>query len=109
MFFFSVDAVNCGDIITNSTGWFSSPDITGNGEYEFGAECVWVIRVPDNKILHIQFDEIDIEEGLLCSYDWLRVSNQLLQLCTARTAWSDSVIRSETSLIAESDRRGPIR
>ena len=35
--------------------------------------------------------------------------NQLLQLCTARTAWSDSVIRSETSLITESDRSGPIR
>ena len=35
--------------------------------------------------------------------------NQLLQLCTARTAWSDSVIRSETSLITESDRGGPIR
>ena len=29
--------------------------------------------------------------------------NQLLQLCTARTAWSDSVIRSKTSLITESD------
>ena len=26
--------------------------------------------------------------------------NQLLQLCMARTAWSDSVIRSETSLIS---------
>ena len=37
------------------------------------------------------------------------VYNQLLQLCTARTAWSDSVIRSETSLITESDRSGPIR
>ena len=36
-------------------------------------------------------------------------SNQLLQLCTARTAWSDSVIRSKTSLITESDRFGPIR
>ena len=35
--------------------------------------------------------------------------NQLLQLCTARTAWSDSVIRSETSLITESDQRGPFR
>ena len=35
--------------------------------------------------------------------------NQLLQLCMARTAWSDSVIRSETSLITESDPRGPIR
>ena len=34
---------------------------------------------------------------------------QLLQLCTARTFWSDSVIRSETSLITESDRGGPIR
>ena len=37
------------------------------------------------------------------------LSNQLLQPCTARTAWSYSVIRSETSLITESDRRGPIR
>ena len=37
------------------------------------------------------------------------VRNQLLQLCTARTAWSDSVIRSETSSITESDRSGPIR
>ena len=37
------------------------------------------------------------------------ILNQLLQLCTARTAWSDSVIRSETSLITESDRCDPIR
>ena len=35
--------------------------------------------------------------------------NQLLQLGTARTAWSDSVIRSETSLFTESDRVGSIR
>ena len=35
--------------------------------------------------------------------------NQLMQQCTARTTWSDSVIRSETSLITESDRSGPIR
>ena len=38
-----------------------------------------------------------------------REKKQLLQLCTARTAWSDSVIRSETSSITESDRSGPIR
>ena len=38
-----------------------------------------------------------------------KITNQLLQLCTARTAWSDSVIRSETSLITESDRSGLIR
>ena len=37
------------------------------------------------------------------------VLNQLLQLCTARTAWSDSVNGCETSLITESDRGGPIR
>ena len=35
--------------------------------------------------------------------------NQLLQLCTARTDWSDSVIRSETSFITESYRIGPTR
>ena len=35
--------------------------------------------------------------------------NQLLQLCTARTAWSDSLIRSKTSLMNESDQRNPIR
>ena len=35
--------------------------------------------------------------------------NQVLQVCTARTAWSDSVIRSETSSITESDRSGQIR
>ena len=29
------------------------------------------------------------------------VPNQLLQPCTARTAWSDSVTTSETSLITE--------
>ena len=39
----------------------------------------------------------------------INYNNQLLQLCRARTAWSDSVIRSETSLITESDRFGPIR
>ena len=36
-----------------------------------------------------------------------KMDNQLLQLCTARTAWS--VISSETSLSTESDRSGPIR
>ena len=54
---------------------------------------------------------------ITCKFPWLFLSfgaenildNQLLQLCTARTAWSDSVIMSETSLITESDRRGPIR
>ena len=35
--------------------------------------------------------------------------NQLLQLCTARTAWSDSGIRPKTSLSTESDRSGPFR
>ena len=34
------------------------------------------------------------------------LNNQLLQLCTARTAWSDSVIESETSLITEAVRFG---
>ena len=39
----------------------------------------------------------------------IQVRNQLLQLCAARTAWSDSVIRSETSSNTESDQRGLIR
>ena len=41
--------------------------------------------------------------------DLISEINQLLQLCTTRTAWSDSVIRSEISSITESDRSGPIR
>ena len=41
--------------------------------------------------------------------DLISEINQLLQLCTARTAWSDSVIRSEISSITESDRIRPIR
>ena len=37
---------------------------------------------------------------------WIeKYENQLLQRCTARTAWSDSLIKSETSLITESDQR----
>ena len=39
----------------------------------------------------------------------LIASHEQNQLCTARTAWPDSVNWSETSLITEWDRRGPIR
>ena len=46
--------------------------------------------------------------GTQCAFT-IKFYNQLLQLCTARTAWSDSVIRSEASSITESDRSGPIR
>ena len=39
----------------------------------------------------------------LLFYVCIAVLNQLLQLCTAQTAWFDSVFRTETSLITESD------
>ena len=58
-------------------------------------------RWMDDLEFYGSFNRITVMSDLL--------ENQLLQLCTARTAWSDSVIRSETSLITESDRRGPIR
>ena len=50
-----------------------------------------------------------VELAVLSDAIFNLTSNQLLKLRTARTAWSDSVIRPETSLITESDRRGLIR
>ena len=73
--FITVLAINCGDILTNSTGWISPPDTDGDGLYGFRTDCVWVIRVPDHKSLQIHFNEMDIEEGLMCGYDYVRVSS----------------------------------
>ena len=66
-------AMNCGAMLTNSSGWFASPDTDFDGEYEFNADCTWIIRVPDNKIIYIHFLEFDVEDGLKCGYDYLRV------------------------------------
>ena len=72
----SVVAVNCGAILTNQSGWFSPPDPDEDGLYQFKSDCVWVIRARDYKALQIQFTEIDIEEGLMCRYDYVRVRTE---------------------------------
>ena len=65
----------CGDILANATGWFASPDTDMDGKYDFNYRCTWVVMVPHNKIILIQFQEFDIEESLKCQYDYLTVRN----------------------------------
>lgn len=51
----------CSGILTNATGWFSSP-VTKLGVYPDNTECKWTIAVPPNGNITIKFVKFYTEE-----------------------------------------------
>ena len=66
-------AWECGDQLTNTTGWIRSVDGNGDGLYENNIDCTWIIKAPDFYILEFTVLSMNIEPDVICSYDYLKV------------------------------------
>ena len=70
---FSDDDLQCGAIVTKTSGYIVSTDRDGDGEYDVDLQCVWVIAAPIGKGIELIFTDIDIESDDECSFDSLEV------------------------------------
>lgn len=60
----------CGQYITADQGNLKYPlsDL-----YNHNAQCSWVIRTDEAKVLNITFSKFEIEDSLECRFDWLQM------------------------------------
>ena len=61
-------------MLNNETGWFKSPDVDGDGYYDYNVDCRWTIVVQSGKIVQFFIMEFDLERESTCRYDHLCVS-----------------------------------
>ena len=63
LIFFVASDENCIEYPTAAKGWFSAPDDDGNGIYNTLANCWWIIEAPRDKVIRLEFIELDITCG----------------------------------------------
>ena len=73
---FSGFTQSCGGFLTGTSGWVASPDIDEDGFYGNNEHCLWIIETGIGKSVQIEFQYVDIEEELVCAYDFVTVSFQ---------------------------------
>lgn len=66
----------CGGYLTSSSGMFGSPDIDMNGKYESYMNCLWTIAIDPNKVVSLSFTTFELEGGVSCSYDYVKVQTR---------------------------------
>lgn len=70
----------CGGYLTSSSGMFGSPDIDMNGKYEPYLNCLWTIAVDPNKVISLSFTTFELEGGVSCSYDYVKVQTKKFKM-----------------------------
>lgn len=78
----------CGGLLTADRGEFSAPTVSET--YEHNLHCEWVIRVPNEEVVQLNFTEFHLEQHHACRYDYLEVCvcsvwKQCLEKC--RRVW----------------------
>ncbi|XP_042913283.1 membrane frizzled-related protein-like [Parasteatoda tepidariorum] len=63
----------CGGVFTKPTGILKSPYYPAN--YPALAECIYEIRTSPGNIINITFNNMVIEDALLCRYDYLKIQD----------------------------------
>lgn len=61
----------CGGNFVQPSGYFYSPGYPVY--YSNNLDCIWVIGVPDNKLIALGFEEFDLEGGDSCRLDYVEV------------------------------------
>ena len=64
----------CGGIFTTAYGTMSAPEEGSDKLYPNNAYCLWYLYVFEDKAIQIRFHEMDIEEDMVCEYDYIKVS-----------------------------------
>ena len=70
---------SCGSVLTETTGWLASPDSDNDGLYDNNEDCWWFIIADFYQAITINITDIDIEDNVVCGYDYLKVNRT--QLC----------------------------
>lgn len=61
----------CGGTLTALSGEITSPNYPGF--YQSNRDCTWKIVVPPGSHIQLTFQEIDIEDGKKCTFDYVEV------------------------------------
>ena len=68
-------SVVCGSILNETSGEFQALDRNNDELYDNNLDCHWSIVAGDNQLVELRILSIILEEGHLCSFDYLEVSN----------------------------------
>ena len=71
--FIPVVSNECGVVLTDFVGQFSSPDIDNDGQYDINLHCYWTIEVEDGHMIQLTILDIDVEKDERCRYDFIKV------------------------------------
>ena len=63
----------CGSILNETSGEFQALDRNNDGLYDNNLDCHWSIVAGDNQLVELRILSIILEEGNLCSFDYLEV------------------------------------
>ena len=61
----------CGGILTEPNVTLSSPDRDFNNRYDAESDCHWILAAPDDKVIQLVFEHVNME-GIFeesCYYD----------------------------------------
>lgn len=61
----------CGGTFIQPSGDIISPGYPNN--YSNSVDCVWILGVPNNKIIALGFEEFELEGGAGCRFDYVEV------------------------------------
>lgn len=77
--------VNCGEVLTQSSGSIASPDLDKNGKYDLETNCIWTITAPEHQVIHLKFLEFDLEYQESCLYDFVEIREVCTCICIVIT------------------------
>ena len=64
----------CGEVLTDISGWITSPDLDKDGRYDFNLNCTWIIEVDERHFIEFRLLNLNIMTSEDCSGDRLSVS-----------------------------------
>ncbi len=62
----------CGGTFQGTSGSIRYP-VVPDQSYSHNMDCVYLIRVPADKVVNITFTRFELEQSSTCSYDWVQV------------------------------------
>ena len=67
-------------MLNQTSGWIASPDLDGDGLYDFNLNCSWTIEVDETNVIAFRILYMDISPSEDCHLDYLLVSIVLEKL-----------------------------
>ena len=88
---FLAPEAECGEILTQRSGWITSPDLDEDGFYDFNLRCSWSIEVDEDKAISFRILYIDLWPAPDCVADNLDVSGLVLQVYISTRRYAEAL------------------